>query len=85
MRRRPWLEAYESGDPVIDAEHRDLFDLGNALIAAAIEQYAEPGFWRAMLDKMLAHLIQHFQSEEAVMAKLVTRGLPSTSVPTPTF
>lgn len=68
-RQRPWLQAYESGDPVIDAEHRELFDLGNALIAAEIQQDAEPGFWRALLDKILAHLIQHFRSEEAVMAK----------------
>ena len=56
-------------DPMIDAEHRELFDLGNALIAAAIEQYSEPGLWRAALDSMLAHLVRHFQSEEALMAR----------------
>ena len=63
-----WLEAYECGDPTIDAEHRELFDLGNKLIAAAIEQYAEPGMWQAALDAMLARLVQHFQSEEELMA-----------------
>ena len=54
---------------MIDAEHRELFDLGNALIAAAIEQYSEPGLWRAALDSMLAHLVRHFQAEEALLAR----------------
>jgi diguanylate cyclase (GGDEF)-like protein/hemerythrin-like metal-binding protein len=64
-----WLEAYECGEPTIDAEHRELFDLGNVLIAAAIEQQSEPGLWRATLDSMLARLVQHFQAEEALLAR----------------
>jgi hemerythrin len=63
-----WLESYECGEPTIDAEHRELFDLGNALIVAAIEQHSEPGLWRATLDSMLARLVQHFQAEEALLA-----------------
>lgn len=64
-----WLEAYECGEPTIDAEHRELFDLGNALIAAAIEQQSEPGLWRVALDAMLVRLRQHFQAEEALLAR----------------
>ena len=64
-----WLESYECGEPTIDAEHRELFDLGNALIVAAIEQNSEPGLWRATLDSMLARLVQHFQVEEALLAQ----------------
>jgi hemerythrin len=67
--RLHWLEDYACGDPTIDAEHRELFDLGNALIDAVREQYSEPGLWRAALDSLLAHLARHFQSEEALMAQ----------------
>ena len=69
MLRLLWLEDYACGDPMIDAEHRKLFDLGNALIDAAAEQYSEPGLWRAALDSVLAHMARHFQSEEALMAR----------------
>jgi diguanylate cyclase (GGDEF)-like protein/hemerythrin-like metal-binding protein len=62
-----WLEAYESGDPTIDAEHRELFELGNALIAAAIEQQPQPGAWREARHSMLAHLAQHFRDEEVLL------------------
>jgi diguanylate cyclase (GGDEF)-like protein/hemerythrin-like metal-binding protein len=64
-----WQDAYECGEPTIDAEHRQLFDLGNALIAAAIEQYSAPGLWRAALESMLAHLAQHFGGEEVLMSR----------------
>jgi len=62
-----WLEAYECGEPTIDAEHRELFDLGNALMAAAITQYSEPRLWRVTLDSMLMHLARHFQDEEQLL------------------
>ena len=64
-----WLEAYECGEPTIDAEHRELFDLGNALMAAAIEQSSEPTLWRVTLDSMLAHLAKHFQEEEVLLSQ----------------
>jgi hemerythrin-like metal-binding protein len=64
-----WLEAYECGEPTIDAEHRALFDFGNALIAAALDPRSEPGSWRAALDSMLAHLLRHFQAEEALLTR----------------
>ena len=62
-----WLEAYECGEPAIDAEHRELFDLGNALIAATMDRHAEPLAWRWALDSMLAHLVKHFRDEEALL------------------
>jgi diguanylate cyclase (GGDEF)-like protein/hemerythrin-like metal-binding protein len=62
-----WLEAYECGEPSIDAEHRELFDLGNALIAATMDRHTEPVAWRWALDSMLAHLVRHFRDEEVLL------------------
>jgi diguanylate cyclase (GGDEF)-like protein/hemerythrin-like metal-binding protein len=64
-----WLDAYECGEPTIDDGHRELFDRGNALIAAAIEQHAQPDRWRVELDATLAHLVRHFRDEEALLAE----------------
>jgi diguanylate cyclase (GGDEF)-like protein/hemerythrin-like metal-binding protein len=62
-----WLEAYECGDPTIDAEHRELFEMGNALIAAAGDPQSAPALWHDRLHAMLAHLVRHFGDEEAVL------------------
>jgi diguanylate cyclase (GGDEF)-like protein/hemerythrin-like metal-binding protein len=67
--RLQWREAYECGDPAIDAEHRELFDRGNALIAAALEQNSEPMLWRTALDSTLVHLAEHFRNEEALLGQ----------------
>jgi len=64
-----WLDAYGCGEPAVGEEDRELFDLGNALIVAAAEQCSVPGAWRAALDAMLAHLVRHFQCEEALQAE----------------
>jgi len=65
-----WQATFECGEPTIDAEHRELFDLGNAMIAAAIEQHSQPGLWRTTLDSMLIHLAQHFRHEEALLSQV---------------
>lgn len=67
--RLTWQEAYECGEPTIDAEHRELFNLGNALIAAVIKQDSTPTLWRAALDSLLTHVVGHFRDEEAVLAR----------------
>jgi diguanylate cyclase (GGDEF)-like protein/hemerythrin-like metal-binding protein len=67
MRRLYWLDAYECGEPAIDAEHRELFELGNALIAAALERRSEPRTWREALHATVAHLVQHFRDEEVLL------------------
>jgi len=68
--RLSWQEAYESGEPMIDAEHRQLFELGNVLIATAIKQGSASGSWpvQVALDSLLAHVARHFQHEEKVLA-----------------
>jgi diguanylate cyclase len=64
-----WLEAYECGEPTIDREHRELFELGNALIASSIAKDANRDSINSALDQLLAHVVQHFADEEALLAQ----------------
>jgi diguanylate cyclase (GGDEF)-like protein/hemerythrin-like metal-binding protein len=73
--RLNWLEAYESGEPTIDAAHQRLFGLGNELIAAATRQDSAPGAWRPALDLLLTHVVRHFHDEEVVLARFGYDGL----------
>jgi diguanylate cyclase (GGDEF)-like protein/hemerythrin-like metal-binding protein/PAS domain S-box-containing protein len=68
--RLSWQEAYESGEPMIDAEHRELLELGNVLIATAIRQGSASGTLpvQVALDSLLTHVARHFQHEEEVLA-----------------
>jgi diguanylate cyclase (GGDEF)-like protein/hemerythrin-like metal-binding protein len=70
-----WLDAYRCGDPLIDSEHRELFELGNALIAAAADPNANSRRWPDAVDAMLRHLEDHFRSEEAHLKRWGHAGL----------
>lgn len=69
--RLVWRENYACGDPQIDLEHRELFELANKLIDAAL-----PGQMRqagadsdAALLALMAHLSEHFAHEEELLEK----------------
>lgn len=64
-----WLEAYECGEPTIDREHRELFELGNALIAASMAKDANLDSVNSALDQLLTHVAQHFAHEETLLAQ----------------
>lgn len=61
-----WRKAYECGHPVIDAQHRQLFNHANALLSALLE-----GMPASDLDKLVAgfeaEIAQHFAQEEAIL------------------
>jgi len=65
--RLTWQEAYECGDPVIDREHRELFDLANALIDVAFGSDAQA--MAPALDRLLVHIREHFAHEEEILAR----------------
>lgn len=67
--RLVWQEAYECGEPSIDREHRELFDLANVLLDASFNSMALPDAFSIALDKLLAHIVRHFASEEAILAR----------------
>ncbi len=67
--RLVWQEGYECGQPLIDSQHRRLFDLANALIVAASGQAPAPAACEAALDLLLRHIAGHFADEEALLAE----------------
>ena len=67
--RLSWHESYDCGEPTIDQEHRKLFDLANALIESAFSRNEHPKKFDASLEKLLAHVVQHFADEEAILAR----------------
>lgn len=69
-----WRTAYECGQPVIDAQHRGLFDDANRLLVAIVEQRPADEV-TALIDTLVDHVVQHFQDEEALIAEA---GFPDT-------
>lgn len=66
-----WRAAYESGNTLIDGQHRDLFRAANLLIVAAEAGHDDLMFER--LDELITRAISHFREEEEL---LVRAGAP---------
>ena len=64
-----WSESYECGEPVIDNQHRRLFDLANRLIGVVLAPDPGDGSLDFALDELLDHIEQHFGDEEAILAR----------------
>jgi diguanylate cyclase (GGDEF)-like protein/hemerythrin-like metal-binding protein len=61
-----WDDAYESGNALIDKQHRRLFHLANSLMAVlTVETPLSEVSLR--LETLLAHTSQHFHDEEALL------------------
>lgn len=65
-----WKSAFESGNPVIDAEHRELFRISNRLF----ERMARPDMTReavgAAFENLLERADRHFDNEEEILRQL---------------
>jgi diguanylate cyclase (GGDEF)-like protein/hemerythrin-like metal-binding protein len=64
-----WQEGYESGHPVIDEEHRELFRVANVLIDAALARQNDGAEHQAALGALLEHVVRHFDHEEQILAE----------------
>ncbi len=64
-----WLESYACGEPTIDREHQQLFELANATLAALLAANSDPGRFLDALNALLAHVTKHFADEEALLEK----------------
>lgn len=65
--RLVWQEAYECGQPTIDRQHRQLFDLSNVLLEASFKVESEPAAFGAALESLLTHIARHFADEEELL------------------
>jgi diguanylate cyclase (GGDEF)-like protein/hemerythrin-like metal-binding protein len=70
-----WHDSYDCGEPTIDQQHRKLFELANTLIESAFTRCENPQRFDAALEKLLAHVVQHFADEEAILARHHYAGL----------
>lgn len=63
-----WRSSYACGHPRIDAQHQELFEIGNRLIDAALncKSHAHVEF---LLDELTQRIRDHFVDEEAAMAR----------------
>lgn len=64
-----WRPSYDCGEPLIDAQHRELFRLANELLDLAIMDPA-PAHLIATLDELLRHIQRHFEDEERILRAL---------------
>ncbi len=62
-----WGPTLVCGNETIDAEHRELFQLGNRLLDSVLGPEADPSALPTAVDALLAHVTTHFQHEEAIL------------------
>jgi diguanylate cyclase (GGDEF)-like protein/hemerythrin-like metal-binding protein len=71
-----WQKAWESGDPIIDREHRELIRLGNELINHIVSRESIRVTER-QLDELVKHIRTHFADEELILEKAGYAQLPA--------
>lgn len=63
-----WRSSYACGDPALDAEHRELFQLANALLDLAVTE-PTPDALLPSMDALLNHVREHFTHEEEILRR----------------
>lgn len=63
-----WRSSYECGDPLIDDQHRRLFELGNGLVNALLDGEPKADV-EVLIDGFVEHIVDHFNTEEALMSE----------------
>ncbi|MBB6443967.1 diguanylate cyclase [Bacillus benzoevorans] len=67
--RLEWKVEWESGNTVIDEQHRDLIKQGNSLIYLSL---SNAGYEQTLqqLNTVLTHVVDHFASEEEILSSI---------------
>lgn len=79
LRPRPvahidWKHEWDSGDPLIDRQHRGLLVLANEIISLSLSNIErEPAL--SLLDQLLQEIQEHFDYEESVLERIRFIGL----------
>jgi len=68
-----WSPEYETGFPIIDQQHQEMFKVVSDLQEAMVRQ-AEPSYLKHLLQALLKDTIAHFTLEEDLMQE---HGYPS--------
>lgn len=69
MTARQWDPSLETGDPVVDAEHRDIYSLVSELQRAATSG-TDRGVVEGAISRILSYSRNHFEHEEALMQRI---------------
>jgi hemerythrin-like metal-binding protein len=64
-----WRKEYECGEPTIDAQHRNLFATGNALLDAILTSRPKPEI-EHFLALLVGDVTHHFRTEEDILEKV---------------
>lgn len=62
-----WRKGYECGHPIIDAQHRGLFETGNLLFDGILTNQSKRQVER-LLDELIGDVKHHFETEESILA-----------------
>ena len=63
-----WRSAFECGHPVIDRQHRELFNIGNELINSVLGRRPKHDI-ELLLRELVEHIKEHFATEEDVLSR----------------
>ncbi len=74
-----WHSAYECGHPLIDAQHRGLFEIANRLLTAILSDHSKDEV-AMLIDLLVRDISQHFQDEEAIIEAAGFPGAPEHAV-----
>ena len=64
-----WDDSYKTGHIVVDTQHQELFRMVNQLHTAIMEDRAKE-ILMPTLERLVLYTLQHFRSEEDLMAKV---------------
>ncbi|WP_006747941.1 diguanylate cyclase [Thioalkalivibrio paradoxus] len=70
-----WDSDFASGHPVIDGEHRRLFDLANRVLAEALASHSEPDRLASAVSALVTEVERHFRHEEQILEQCAFPGL----------
>jgi hemerythrin len=74
MQRHRWSDELLTGEPLVDLQHKTLFEMVEAL-RVAIESGLEQAIFADSLFATLLYATEHFRDEEALMARVEYPGL----------
>jgi diguanylate cyclase (GGDEF)-like protein/hemerythrin-like metal-binding protein/PAS domain S-box-containing protein len=69
-----WKETWNSGNHVIDGQHRELVEMGNHLTFLTVSA-ASPVQIASQIEKLLEHVARHFSDEETILEESQWQGV----------